>query len=57
MAKKKEETQEVFDKKTLLHSERFAGYRDALSVLIQDGERLTIDQAEARIKQFMKERA
>ena len=57
MAKKKEETQDVFDKKTLLHSERFAGYRDALSVLIQDGERLTIEEVEARIKQFMKEGA
>lgn len=57
MAKKKEETQDVFDKKTLLHSERFAGYRDALSVLLDDKERLTIGEAEARLKQFMKERA
>lgn len=44
----------VFSKQNILTFERYAGRRDLLSVLLEDGKMYTIDQVDDLIGQFMK---
>ncbi len=48
------EQAEVFTREALIASGRFDNRKDALAALIGDGEELSIDQAQARLKKFMK---
>lgn len=43
-----------FPKEKILTFKLFAGRRDLLSVLLEDGKEYTITQAEAAIRKFMK---
>lgn len=43
-----------FPKDTLLQAKQFANRRDILSGVMQDGELLTLVEAEARIDTYMK---
>lgn len=52
MAAKKEETK--FSKEVLLNSKRFANRKDALNVILADGDEYTIDEVETRLDEFMK---
>lgn len=56
MANKKEDVVDVvkFPKETLLKATVFTDRKDALSVVVQDGEELTIEEAQARLEKFMK---
>lgn len=44
----------VFSKQNILTFERYAGRRDLLSVLLEEGKMYTIDQVDDLIGQFMK---
>lgn len=44
----------VFSKQNILTFGRYAGRRDLLSVLLEDGKMYTIDQVDDLIGQFMK---
>ena len=44
----------VFSKQNILTFERYAGRRDLLRVLLEDGEMYTIDQVDVLIGQCMK---
>lgn len=52
--KKAPESQETFTKKALLASGYFDNRKDALAVLIEDGESITIAEAQARLAEFLK---
>ena len=56
MSVKKEEkiSETVYSKDMLLKSKLFANRKDALSVVIRDSEKLTIEQAKERLAKFMK---
>lgn len=56
MAVKKETPDEAvkFPKEKILRAAVFADRRDALGVVIQDGEEITIEEAQARLDKFMK---
>lgn len=55
MATKKEKPeQDVFTKDALLASGIFDNRKDALAVVIQDGEEVSIEEAAARLDKFMK---
>ncbi|MEG2050892.1 MAG: hypothetical protein RR012_01180 [Oscillospiraceae bacterium] len=57
MATKKEKTvepAEKFSKDSLLNAAVFANRRDALAVVIKDGEKITIEDAQERLDKFMK---
>lgn len=58
MATKKETTGKAtrFSKKALLMSAIFANRKDVLGVVVNDGEEITVDEAQARIEKFMKGR-
>lgn len=43
-----------FSKNALLDAEAFSNRKDALKVVIKDGETLTIEEANARLEKFMK---
>ena len=44
----------VFSKQNILTFRRYAGRRDLLSVLLEEGKMYTIDQVDELIDQFMK---
>lgn len=50
----KEVEETVFDKDQLVSSKKFMSNKDVLSVLIEDGEKITIEEAKKRIENFMK---
>lgn len=50
----KEVEETVFDKDQLVSSKRFMNNKDVLNVLIEDGEKITIEEAQKRIENFMK---
>ncbi|MEY8366136.1 hypothetical protein AALA22_10910 [Anaerovoracaceae bacterium 41-7] len=52
--KKAPESQETFTKEALLTSGYFDNRKDALAVLIEDGESITIAEAQARLAEFLK---
>lgn len=52
--KKKEES--TFSKASLLQSKMFEKNRDALHVILEDGEEYTIKDVETRLDEFMKGR-
>jgi hypothetical protein len=56
MAVKKETDAEPtkFPKEVLLKAAIFANRKDALGVVVKDGESLTIEEAQARLDEFMK---
>ena len=56
MATKKEPAAELvkFSKERLLTAAIFSDRKDALSVVIKDGENITIEDAQARLEKFMK---
>lgn len=56
MATKKETAAESvkFPKEKLLTAAIFSDRKDALGVVIQDDEELTIEEAQARLEKFMK---
>lgn len=56
MATKKETAAEPvkFPKETLLKAVIFSNRKDALGVIIEDGEEITIEEAQARLEKFMK---
>ena len=47
--------EDVFDKKAILHSKRFAERRDALSFLLEDGKGYTISDVNKILDDYMKE--
>lgn len=47
-------TQETFTKEALLASGYFCNRKDALAALIDDGEKVSIEDAQARIHEFLK---
>ena len=46
----------VFSKEQLIMSNSFAQYRDLLTVIIQDNEKISKDEAKKRIETFLKRR-
>ena len=56
MATKKETVAKTvkFPKEKLLKAAIFSNRKDALGVIIEDGEELTIEEAQARLEKFMK---
>ena len=52
--KKMPEPQDTFTKEALLASGYFDNRKDALAVLIEDGESITIAEAQARLDEFLK---
>ena len=46
----------VFSKEQLINSNLFAQYRDLLTVVIQDNERISKQEAKKRIETFLKRR-
>lgn len=55
MAKNKEKPeQDVFTKDALLASGYFDNRKDALAVVIKDGEEITIEEAQARLDRFLR---
>lgn len=56
MATKKETAAEStkFPKEQLLKAAIFSDRKDALGVVIQDGEEITIEEAQTRLEKFMK---
>ena len=52
--KKAPETQEIFTKEALLASGYFDNRKDALTVLIDDSELLSVKEAETRLSEFLK---
>lgn len=44
----------AFTREELKKATIFAGNRDILNALVQDGEKLTIDEAKKRIEKFLK---
>ena len=64
MAESKEETktdaktetkkEAVFSKEQLIKSKTFAQYRDLLTVIVDDGEKITKHEANKRIEAFLK---
>lgn len=53
MATKKDKP-DVFTKDMLLASGYFDNRKDALAVVIEDGEEITIEEAQTRLAKFMK---
>jgi hypothetical protein len=53
MATKKDKP-DVFTREALLASGYFDNRKDALAVVIKDGEEITIEEAQARLAKFMK---
>lgn len=54
MAKKETAELSKFTKEQLLNSAVFDNRKDALGVVIQDGEEITIQEAHERLEKFMK---
>ena len=56
MATKKETAAETvkFPKEKLLKAAIFSNRKDALGVIVDDGEEITIEEAQARLEKFMK---
>ncbi|WP_338547851.1 hypothetical protein V1225_05980 [Emergencia sp. JLR.KK010] len=52
--KKMPEPQETFTKEALLASGYFDNRKDALAALICDGEKISVDEAQARLAEFLK---
>lgn len=52
--KKKPEQAALFTREALLSSGRFDNRKDALAALIGEGEALSIDEAQARLDEFLK---
>lgn len=52
--KKMPEPQETFTKEALLASGYFDNRKDALAVLIDDGEEISIEEAQTRLDEFLK---
>lgn len=52
--KKMPEPQETFTKEALLASGYFDNRKDALAVLIEDGEEISIEEAQTRLDEFLK---
>lgn len=52
--KKAPESQETFTKEALLTSGYFDNRKDALAVLIEDGEEISIEEAQTRLAEFLK---
>ena len=46
----------VFSKEQLINSNSFAQYRDLLTVVIQDNERISKQESKKRIETFLKRR-
>ena len=46
----------VFSKEQLINSNSFTQYRDLLTVVIQDNERISKQEAKKRIETFLKRR-
>lgn len=44
----------VFSKEQLIKSKTFAQYRDLLTVIVDDGEKITKQEATKRIESFLK---
>ena len=53
-AKTETKKEAVFSKEQLIKSKTFAQYRDLLSVIIDDGEKVTKQEAAKRIEAFLK---
>ena len=47
---------DVFSKEQLIKSNSFAQYRDLLTVIIQNNEKISKDEAKKRIETFLKRR-
>lgn len=56
MATKKKISDDVirFSKEQLLASQRFANSRDLITALLDDGAKYTIEEAEKKIRNFLK---
>lgn len=52
--KKMPEPQDTFTKEALLASGYFDNRKDALAVLIEDGEEISIEEAQTRLDEFLK---
>lgn len=52
--KKMPEPQETFTKEALLASGYFDNRKDALAALIEDGEEISIEEAQTRLDEFLK---
>ncbi len=52
--KKMPEPQATFTKEALLTSGYFDNRKDALAVLIEDGEEISIEEAQTRLAEFLK---
>lgn len=44
----------LFSKEQLIASERFAGRRDLLEILLEEGKRYSISEVEKKVEKFMK---
>lgn len=53
-AKKETKKEAVFSKEQLIKSKTFAQYRDLLTVIVDDGEKITKQEATKRIESFLK---
>ncbi len=54
MGKEIKKEVDVFDKKQLLSSKLFRNDKDIISVVINDNEKVSIDEAQKRIEKFKK---
>lgn len=45
---------DVFTRKSLMKSEVFSDRKDAIAVVVKDGEEVSIEEAQARLEKFMK---
>lgn len=53
--KKEDNTNEpLFSKEMILKSKRFKNRRDALNVILNDNEELTVEEVQKRLDEFMK---
>ena len=52
----KKEAAPTFTKDQLATSKRYAGRRDLVSVLLEDGKQYTLAEADKRIEQFKKDK-
>lgn len=49
-----EKRENLFNKKQLMSSEKFGGYRDILSSLLMDGREYSVEAAEKMIENYLK---
>ena len=53
-AAKSEQTEQMFSKKQILVSKRYADRRDLVSAFLEDGKCYTLDAVDQMIEQYMK---